>query len=128
MKNQKLLQIPYNEVNLPLLGYYSTASSGIFVIAHPNCEIGPTFCPQDQVFNGDDVFIIYYKTTGRSFPDNAHCIRPAIPEGKAYPGAELILTPPATPEPVLIDDGMVSDLLNEYKFHFPKEAPAKGIK
>ncbi len=51
---------------------------------------------------------------------------PTIPEGKPYPGAELILTPPATPEPVLIDEGMVSNMLNEYKSHFPKELP-KGV-
>lgn len=49
------------------------------------------------------------------------CIRPAIPEGKTYPGAELILTPPATPEPVLIDEGMISSMLNEYKSHFPTD-------
>ena len=49
------------------------------------------------------------------------CIRPAVPEGKTYPGAELILTPPATPEPVLIDEGMVSSMLNEYKSHFPTD-------
>lgn len=46
--------------------------------------------------------VMYYKAPGRTFPDNARCIRPAIPEGKAYPGAELILTPLVTPEPVLI--------------------------
>ena len=45
----------------------------------------------------------------------AHCVRPAVPEGKIYPGAELILTPPATLEPVLIDKGMVNSMLNEYK-------------
>ena len=37
-----------------------------------------------------------------------------IPEGKAYPGAELILTPPVTPEPILIDEGLVKGLLGEY--------------
>ena len=65
--------------------------------------------------------VMYYKTPGHSFPDNTHCIRPAVPEGKTYPGAELILTPPATPEPVLIDEGMVSSMLNEYKSHFPTD-------
>lgn len=35
--------------------------------------------------------------------------------------SELILTPPATPEPVLIDEGMVSNMLNEYKSHFPTD-------
>ena len=49
-----------------------------------------------------------------------HCIRPAVAEGKTYPGAELILTPPATPEPVLIDEGMVSSMLNEYKEILPR--------
>lgn len=29
--------------------------------------------------------------------------------------------PPATPEPVLIDEGMVSNMLNEYKSHFPTD-------
>lgn len=69
--------------------------------------------------------VMYYKAPGRSFPANARCILypscrfyPAVPEGKAYPGAELILTPPATPEPVLIDEGMVNNMLNEYKSHF----------
>ena len=62
--------------------------------------------------------VMYYKVLGRFFPDNTHCVRPAVPEGKTYPGAELILTPPATPEPVLIDEGIVSKMLNEYKTHF----------
>lgn len=34
------------------------------------------------------------------------------------PGAELIFTHLATPEPVLIDESMISNMLNEYKFHF----------
>lgn len=55
-----------------------------------------------------------------SFPDNTQCIRPAVPNGKAYPGAELILTPPATPEPVTIDETMVNQMQSEYKSHFPK--------
>ena len=45
--------------------------------------------------------VMYYNAPGRTFPDNARCIRPAVPEGKAYLGAELTLTPPATPEPGL---------------------------
>lgn len=49
------------------------------------------------------------------------CIRPAIPEERAYPVAELILTPPATLKAVLIDEGMVINMLNEYKSHFSKE-------
>lgn len=73
--------------------------------------------------------VIYYKAPGRSFPDNTRCIRPAVPEGKSYPGAELILTPPATPEPVLIDEGMVNNMLSEYKSHFPKAiAKQEGTK
>lgn len=56
------------------------------------------------------------------FVSSSTCIRPTVPEGKTYPGAELILTPPATPEPVLIDEGMVSNMLNEYKSHFPTNA------
>lgn len=36
----------------------------------------------------------------------------SIPKGEAYLGAKLILIPPATPEPVLIDEGMVNSLLN----------------
>jgi len=51
--------------------------------------------------------------------------RPAIPEGKASPGAELILTPPVTPEPILIDEGLVEGLLGEYKSHFPKATVSK---
>lgn len=63
--------------------------------------------------------VIYYKAPDRSFPDNSHCVRPTVPEGNTYPGAELIFTPPATPQPVLLDAGMVSNMLNEYKSHFP---------
>jgi len=62
----------------------------------------------------------YYKAPGRSFPENTLCLRPNIPEGKAYPGAEMILTLPATPEPILIDEGMISNMLSEYKSNFPK--------
>lgn len=65
--------------------------------------------------------VMYYKVPGRTFPDNTRCICPAVPEGKACPGAELILTPPATSKPVLIDEGMVNNILSEYKSHFPKE-------
>lgn len=65
--------------------------------------------------------VMYYKAPGHSFPDSTHCVRPAVPEEKTYPGAELILTPPDTPEPVLIDEGMVSTMLNEYKSHFPTD-------
>ena len=44
-----------------------------------------------------------------------------ILEGKTYPCAELILTPPATLDPVLINEGMVSNMLNEYKSHLPTD-------
>lgn len=64
--------------------------------------------------------VLYYKSPGHSFPDNTQCIRPKVPDGKTYPGAELILTPPATPEPVTIDESMVSQMQSEYKSHFPK--------
>ena len=43
----------------------------------------------------------------RNYLSSLNCIRPAVPERKTYPGAELILTPPATPEPVLIDEGLI---------------------
>lgn len=66
--------------------------------------------------------VLYYNSPGHSFPDNTQCIRPALPDGKAYPGAELILTPPATPEPVTIDEAMVGQMQSEYKSHFPKVA------
>ena len=64
--------------------------------------------------------VMYYNSSGNNFPDNTECIRPAIPEGKTYPGAELILTPPATPVPVTIDEVMVIKMQCEYKSHFPK--------
>ena len=41
-------------------------------------------------------------------------LRPAVPEGKTYPGAELILTPPATPEPVLIDENTIGKHGQQY--------------
>lgn len=69
--------------------------------------------------------VMYYRAPGHTCPNNAKCIRPAVPGGKAYPGVELILTPPTTPEPVLIDEGMMNTMLSEYKSHFPKE-PSKG--
>ena len=64
---------------------------------------------------------LYYKNKFGRFPDNTQCIRPASPDGKEYPGAELVLVLPVTPEPVLIDETMVSTLLGEYKSHFPKD-------
>lgn len=51
----------------------------------------------------------------------SYCIRLAVLEGKTYPCAELILTPPATLDPVLINEGMVSNMLNEYKSHLPTD-------
>ena len=51
---------------------------------------------------------MHYKALGHSFPDHTRCIRTAVPEGKSKLGAELILTPPVTPEAVLIDEGMVN--------------------
>lgn len=65
--------------------------------------------------------VMYYNSSGNNFPDNTECIRPAIPEGITYPGAELILTPPATPVPVTIDEVIVIRMQCEYKSHFPKE-------
>ena len=62
----------------------------------------------------------YYTSPGRSFPDHTQRIRPAIPGAKIYPNSELILTPPATPTPILIDEGLIEGLLGEYKSHFPK--------
>ena len=64
---------------------------------------------------------LYYKNKFGRFPDNTQCIRPASPDGKEYPGAGLVLVLPVTPEPVLIDETMVSTLLGEYKSHFPKD-------
>lgn len=64
--------------------------------------------------------VTYYNQPGNKFPEKTKCLRPAVPEGKAYPGAELILTPPTTPVPVTIDDMLVSNTLSEYKAHFPK--------
>lgn len=69
--------------------------------------------------------VMYYNSPGHSFPDNTECIRPAIPEGKTYPGAKLILTPPATPVPVTLDEVMVIRMQCEYKSHFPKESNDK---
>lgn len=65
--------------------------------------------------------VVYYNSPDNNFPDNTECMRPAIPEGKTYPGAELILTPPATPVPVTIDEVMVIRMQREYKSHFPKD-------
>ena len=63
---------------------------------------------------------IYYTSGGRTLPDKTKCIRPAVPNGKNYPGAELILTPPITPERLTIDEYLVADMLSDYKSHFPK--------
>ena len=55
------------------------------------------------------------------FPDNIQCVRPASPDGKTYPGAELVRILPVTHEPVIIDEKIVSKLLGEYKSQFPKK-------
>ena len=65
--------------------------------------------------------VMYYNLPGNHCPDNTECIRPVIPEGKTYPGAELIITPPSTPVPVTIDEVMVIRMQCEYKSRFPKE-------
>lgn len=62
----------------------------------------------------------YFTSDGRVLPDKTKCIRPAVPNGKEYPGAELIITLPATPETILIDEFLVSRMQSEYKTHFPK--------
>ena len=62
----------------------------------------------------------YFTSDGRTPPDKARCVRPALPDGKEYPGAEIIITLPVTPEPVMIDEYLVSRMQSEYKSHFPK--------
>ena len=69
----------------------------------------------------------YYTAPGHSVPDNAKCIRSEVPDAEVYPGAKLIITLPATPEPILIDEQMVSQMMAEYKSHFP-QAPVPGRK
>ena len=56
----------------------------------------------------------HYTSDGRTIPDKAKCVRPAMPSGKNYPGAEIVLNLPVTPEPVLIDEELVSRMQNEY--------------
>ena len=62
----------------------------------------------------------YYTAPGRTIPDNARCIRSEVPDGQTYPGAKLILTLPATPEPIQITERMVAEMQSEYKSHFPR--------
>lgn len=69
----------------------------------------------------------FFTAPGRSLPDNAECIRYEVPDEASYPGSKLIITLPATPEPVLIDEQMVSQMMAEYKSHFP-EMPTPGRK
>ena len=59
----------------------------------------------------------YYKKHG--IPDKTECVRPAVPKGSNYPGAELILTLPVTLECLMIDEFLVSKMQSEYKSHFP---------
>ena len=61
----------------------------------------------------------YYTSEGRTIPDKTECVRSAAPNGKEYPGAELVLILPKTPEPVLIDEILVAKMQSEYKSHFP---------
>ena len=61
----------------------------------------------------------YFNSEGRTPPDKTACVRPAVHDGKEYPGAELILTLPVTPEPVIIDEFLVAKMQSEYKSHFP---------
>ena len=70
---------------------------------------------------------MYYTAPGRTPPDNAKCIRSEVPDETAYPGAKLIITLPATPEPVLINEQLVSQMMAEYKAHFP-QAPIPNYK
>ena len=83
-----------------------------------NCGLGRLY---DGISLYHPLSLFNWLLHGHTFPDNTRCIRPALPDDKDYPGAELILTPPATSEPVLIDEGMVTIMLSEYKSHFPKE-------
>ena len=62
----------------------------------------------------------YYNTLGHSVPDKTKCIRAEVHGDVPYPGARLILTLPTTPNPVRIDEQMVSEMQSEYKSHFPK--------
>ena len=48
-----------------------------------------------------------YNTSERSFPDIAHCVRPALTEVETYPIAKPNLTPPATPKPILISEDTI---------------------
>ena len=61
-------------------------------------------------------------------PSNYKQVAPLVRTGgsrhtglAALPHRNIHLTPPATPEPVLIDEGMVSSMLKEYKSHFPTD-------
>lgn len=72
--------------------------------------------------------VMHYKAPGHTFPDNAQCVRPAVPGGKAYPGAELILTPPATPESALIDEGKVNKTCSaSINLTFQKSSPGRQL-
>ena len=68
----------------------------------------------------------YYTSDGRTLPDKAKCVRPAVPDDQEYPGAELIITPPVTPDKIVIDEYLVSRMQSEYKTHFPKLEKKKG--
>lgn len=69
----------------------------------------------------------YYTSEGRTIPDKAKCVRPAVPDGKSYPGAEIVLILPTTPEPVMIDEELVARMLGEYKTHFPTVKKKKNV-
>ena len=74
------------------------------------------------------VRVQYYNSPGHSIPNKTKCIRPKVPGDNPYLGAKLILTLPATPEPIHISEQMVSDMQCEYKSHFPKTAGGRSNK
>lgn len=62
----------------------------------------------------------YYRAPGHTMPETAKCIRSEVQDEGSYPGAKLIITLPITPEPIRIDEQIVSQMMAEYKSHFPQ--------
>ena len=71
-------------------------------------------------------FLIKTNINVAIIPFSEYCLHPYFHMNAAYykvvvdllvsnlPGAELIFTPLTTPKPVLIDESMISNMLNEY--------------
>jgi len=64
--------------------------------------------------------IQYYHTEGHTLPDTAHCVQVPAKEGVSYPGPDIVITLPPTPERLMIDEAMISSCMADFKHQLLK--------